>query len=210
MVTLVSKFNKDASWVLYTNKAWKQFAEEHGYTSAVIRNIWKDLRKDPDSSKWLDGRGSTMLPTTDKLENGKAPVKFGEVLKKFLPADEETETTSVVSRVKMVEYEGWQADIIHDVLESFTSGSTILDLAEGSPVMFIFFLYSSDGMEIPIYRTDVSKFYDLGKHVPADEFIDEGGNEASKRPENPHPLFVIGTSRVRDNVVSASARFNQT
>lgn len=64
---------KDADWVPYINGAWKELGNECGFSIDVVHNIWKELTKDLDNSKWLDGWVSTMSLTMDKSPNGIDP-----------------------------------------------------------------------------------------------------------------------------------------
>jgi len=96
---------KDVSWIPYTDEAWQELAKARGYTPTIVRNIWKELRKDLNSNKLLDGCMSAMSPTTDKLPNGKA-LDFSRVVsKKFISTKEVHVTIGIVTRSKLVEYE---------------------------------------------------------------------------------------------------------
>jgi len=77
--------------------------------------------------------------TADKLPNGKALDFFAIVLKKFISAEEVPITISIVTKLKLVEYECWHAESIVDILWSLTILSNILNLAEGSSKMFVVF-----------------------------------------------------------------------
>jgi len=146
---------KDVGSVSYNDKAWQELANARGYTHVVIRNIWKELRKDLDNNKWLDGCMSAMSLTTYKLPNGKALDFFVAILKKFISVKEGLVTIGIVTKSKLIEYECWHAKSIVDILQSLTILSNILDLAEGSPKIFMVFIYSNDGEEKSIFKSKV-------------------------------------------------------
>jgi len=67
------------------------------------------------------------------------------------------------------------------------------------------FVYSNDGEE-----KNIQKFVELAKHVPANDFVEEGEDECVVHLDNPLPLFFIGSFQAQDNVIFALNRLDET
>ena len=120
---------RDSGWVPYSDEKWEELATEKNFSPAIVRNIWRDMKKYTDGDKWLSGRVSAMNPTTDKSKDGKAPRIFYETLERYT----EARVVGDMSGGTRAVYDCKHAESINDVCDALLSNVDTLYLLQLNP-----------------------------------------------------------------------------
>ena len=186
-------------------------ADKYGYTFDVVRNIWKELKKDMECSKWLDGRVSAMSPTMEKSPNGKTLDYLLAVVTKFTAV----ETSIYVAphgeqSLALIQYHCRNAATVMDVLQSLQTNCETLDVGLANFKMLVVFVYTTAAEDMALFQSEIAKLVQVAEcTLNNDNFVVGVGKEDSAKIRSaliPLPMLFIASSRVRDNVISVSNR----
>jgi len=187
---------KDAAWVPYLDEAWAELVEAEGYFAAVVRNIWKDMKKFTEANSWLNGHVNPMNPTIDKSADGKVPGVFFTTLLKYDP----TTVVPLQGSATDLKYKCRSIWTISEVVSSVCGVADSSDLEPDDRKLVVVFAYNKIGEPCLVDRNDVLDIAVMAE-VPGEDGPD---GEPSTESDLPLPIILTGGSRFKDSVTSAS------